>query len=331
MMVQDRHIKFTNSQRSYGKVAVLMGGWSAEREVSLNGGSAVLNALKRQNIECVAIDVKKETILSQIENCDFDIAFNMLHGRGGEDGVIQAVLELKAIPYTGSNVLASAITMDKVKTKQLLDGVGLPTPRFSIMTEGSNFDYIASSIGLPLVVKPALEGSSLGMSIVEDSSELYNAFLTASRFCSSVMAETYIEGIEYTATILERNVLPLIRLDTPRKFYDYVAKYEATDTNYICPCGLDDEIEAQLKNLALSAFDATGASGWGRVDMFLDLHNKPWIIEINTVPGMTDHSLVPMAAAQEGISFDELVLLILDDALSRKSSAEVENESQSEK
>ncbi len=320
----------TTNKKDYGKVAVLMGGWSAEREVSLNGGSAVLNALKRQNVDCVAIDVKKDTVISQIDKSDFDIAFNMLHGRGGEDGVIQAILELKAKPYTGSNVLASALTMDKIKTKQLFDGVGLPTPRFAVITEDSNFDYIASSLGLPLVVKPVLEGSSLGMSIVEESGELYKAYLTAAKFRSSVMAETYIEGVEYTATILGRNVLPIIRLDTPRKFYDYVAKYEASDTNYICPCGLDEQMETQLKNLALSAFDATGACGWGRVDLFLDQQNKPWIIEINTVPGMTDHSLVPMSAAQDGINFDQLVLSILDEAMNTKYRAEVENENQSE-
>ena len=319
-----------NDHQQYGTVVVLMGGWSAEREVSLKGGSAVLNALKKQNIDCFAIDIKRDEVLLQITNCNYDVAFNMLHGRGGEDGVIQALLELKAKPYTGSDVLASAITMDKIKTKQLLDGVGLPTPRFAIIKEDSNFDYIASTLGLPLVVKPALEGSSLGMSIIEDSSEFYEAYLTASRFCSNVMAEAYIDGVEYTATILGDKVLPLIRLDTPRKFYDYVAKYEATDTNYCCPCGLDDEKETQLKNLALSAFNATGASGWGRVDMFIDQQNKPWVIEVNTVPGMTDHSLVPMAAAEEGIEFDELVLMILDEALNKDNKAEVLNESQSE-
>ncbi|MFV2059813.1 MAG: D-alanine--D-alanine ligase [Gammaproteobacteria bacterium] len=329
MSVQNLNNNFKSNPDHYGKVVVLMGGWSAEREVSLNGGSAVLNALKRQNIECAAIDVKKETAISQIENCEYDIAFNMLHGRGGEDGVIQALLELKAKPYTGSNVIASALTMDKIKTKQLLDGIGLPTPGFAIMTEDSDFEYIASSLGLPLVVKPALEGSSVGMSIVEDASELYGAYVTASRFCTNVMAERYIDGAEYTATILGHEALPLIRLDTPRKFYDYVAKYEATDTNYYCPCGLDDVIEMQLNNLALSVFDATGASGWGRVDLFLDQQNKPWIIEINTVPGMTDHSLVPMAAEQAGIDFDKLVLLILDEALNEECKAEVENESQS--
>ncbi|MFV1982414.1 MAG: D-alanine--D-alanine ligase [Thiohalomonadales bacterium] len=316
-------------KKDYGKVVVLMGGWSGEREVSLNGGRAVLKALTKQKINCIALDVKKNTVLSQIENCDFDIAFNMLHGRGGEDGTIQALLELKAKPYTGSDVLSSAITMDKIKTKQLFNGVGLPTPGFEVITQDSNFDFIASSIGLPLVVKPALEGSSLGMSIVEENSEFYEAYITASRFCKSVMAETYINGIEYTATILGNNVLPLIRLDTPRKFYDYIAKYEATDTNFYCPCGLNDEKESQLKNLALSAFNVTGASGWGRVDMFVDQQNKPWIIEINTVPGMTDHSLVPMAAAEDGIEFDELVLKILDEALKKENSAEVLYENQS--
>ncbi len=322
--------QINNKQNNnYGKVVVLMGGWSAEREVSLNGGSAVLKALKKRNIDCVAIDVKKENILSQLDNCEFDIAFNMLHGRGGEDGVIQAVLELKSKPYTGSGVMASAITMDKVKTKQLLEGVGLPTPGFTIITEDSDFEYIASSMGLPLVIKPALEGSSVGMSIVEDVSEFYDAYLLASRYCRSVMAETYIDGIEYTATIVGGLVLPLIRLDTPRKFYDYVAKYEATDTHYQCPCGLDEETETQLKHLALSAFNASDAQGWGRVDLFVDKAGKPWIIEINTVPGMTDHSLAPMSAAQLGIEFDELVVMILDEAIKDQKNAEVAYENQS--
>jgi len=319
-----------NTNNDYGKVVVLMGGWSGEREVSLNGGSAVLKALKNKNIDSFAIDVKKDKIMTQLENCDYDIAFNMLHGRGGEDGVIQALLELKAKPYTGSDIIGSSITMDKVKTKQLFDGVGLPTPRFAIITEDSDFDFVTSSIGLPLVVKPALEGSSLGMSIVDDVSELYDAYVTASRFCDSVMAEAYIDGIEYTAAIIGERVLPIIRLDTPRKFYDYVAKYEATDTNYHCPCGLDEEKEMQLRHLALSAFKITGASGWGRVDLFIDQQNKPWIIEVNTVPGMTDHSLVPIAAKQAGIDFDEFVLMVLDEALKQENKAEVINESQSE-
>jgi len=323
MIIENLH---KNHTHDYGKVVVLMGGWSAEREVSLNGGSAVLKALTKQNIDCVAIDVKRDKVSSQIENCDYDVAFNMLHGRGGEDGVIQALLELKNKPYTGSGVMASAITMDKVITKQLLDGIGLPTPRFAIITEDSDFDLIASTLGLPIVVKPALEGSSVGMSIVEEVSEFYEAYITASRFCTSVMAETYIDGVEYTATILGNNCLPIIRLDTPRKFYDYVAKYEATDTSYQCPCGLDAEKETQLKNLALSAFKATGASGWGRVDLFIDQQDKPWIIEINTVPGMTDHSLVPMAAAAQGIEFEELVLMILDEALINETKAEVLDE-----
>lgn len=315
--------------KDYGKVVVLMGGWSAEREVSLNGGSAVLKALTQQKVDCMAIDINKNDVITQIVNCDYDIAFNMLHGRGGEDGVIQALLELQAKPYTGSNIVASAITMDKIKTKQLLEGVGLPTPRFAIITGDSNFDYVASNIGLPLVVKPVLEGSSVGVSIVENNSEFYKAYKMASKFCKTIMAETYIDGIEYTVTILGNNTLPVVRMDTPRKFYDYDAKYKTTDTNYHCPCGLDVETETQLQNLALSAFNATGASDWGRVDMFIDQQNKPWIIEINTVPGMTDHSLVPMAAAEAGIEFDELVLMILDEALNNQNKAEVLNENQS--
>ncbi|VAW99163.1 D-alanine--D-alanine ligase [hydrothermal vent metagenome] len=321
--------KNNNTRNDYGKVVVLMGGWSAEREVSLNGGSAVVDALQKQDIDCVALDIKKSEVFSQISNCEYDIAFNMLHGRGGEDGIIQALLELKSKPYTGSDVSASAITMDKVKTKQLLEGVGLPTPSFAVITEESDLEYIASSLGLPLVVKPALEGSSFGMSIVEEVSEFYDAYVLASDFCSSVMAEAFIEGIEYTATILGDDVLPIIRLETPRKFYDYVAKYEATDTHYFCPAGLDNNEEEQLKNLALSAFKACGAIGWGRVDLFIDQDNKPWIIEINTVPGMTDHSLVPMSAAQAGINFETLVLMILDEALKKEKYAEVVNENQS--
>lgn len=310
--------------QKYGKVAVLMGGWSAEREISLKSGSAVLEALTRQAVDCVGIDLQLDKVCQQLGSSDFSIAFNMLHGRGGEDGLVQAVLEILKIPYTGSNILASSLTMDKEKSKLVMLGAGLPTPKF-LLIEGSseniNLDNesIIASLGLPLVVKPVLEGSSVGMSIVHHSEDLQAAIVKAFKYDCDVLLESFIKGIEYTISIVGDEVLPVIRVETPREFYDYAAKYEVNDTKFLCPCGLDEEKESQLKQLAHAVFKTLGARGWGRVDLFVDDNNKPWIIELNTVPGMTDHSLVPIAAKAKGIGFDELVIRILDEVSIMKS------------
>ena len=298
------------SSVDFGKVAVLMGGSSAEREISLQSGNAVLAALQSQAIDAHAVDADND-VLTKLFEGNYDRVFIALHGRGGEDGVIQGGLETIAMPYTGSGVLGSALAMDKSRSKALWLQAGLPTPGYLELNNLSVWKQICDSLGLPLMVKPIREGSSFGASKVLSCDNLYAAWQEAYRFDKRVMAERWIEGMEYTVPILNEEVLPLIRLETPREFYDYKAKYEDTATQYICPCGLDPEIENQLGQLALDAYKLLDASGWGRVDMLLDEAGHPWLIEVNTVPGMTSHSLVPMAAAQAGISFDELVTRIL--------------------
>lgn len=312
------------SPETFGKVAVLMGGWSAEREVSLNSGMAVLSALQRRGVNAHGLDVKRETVLSQLQEGGFDRAFIILHGPGGEDGVIQGALEILGLPYTGSGVMASALAMDKLRSKQLLEGVGLPTPKYMLLDDDTNLNYVVAELGLPLMVKPALEGSSIGMTKVEDEEQMQSAYQTASKFDGLVFAEQWITGKEYTITVLGDEALPVIRLETPRKFYDYDAKYFANDTQYHCPSGLALEQEAQLQRLAMAAFKAIGAKGWGRVDILTDQSGKPYIIELNTVPGMTDHSLVPMAARVRGIDFDELVYRILAQTLVANTAANTE-------
>lgn len=295
----------------FGKVAVLMGGWSAEREVSLKSGAAVLDALLEQKVDAHKIDVKRETIFSELEKGQFDRAFIILHGPGGEDGVIQSVLEVMQLPYTGSGVLASALAMDKLRCKELLQGSGLPTPTYMKLDEAIDVNYVGATLGFPIMVKPALEGSSIGMSKVDEESGLYNAWKLAAEYGDTVLAEQWVQGNEYTVAILGKTALPVIRLETKRDFYDYSAKYIDDDTLYHCPCGLNEEEESQLQRLALAAFDASGAKGWGRVDIMSDEESKPFVIEINTVPGMTSHSLVPMAAKANGLSFNQLVFDIL--------------------
>lgn len=297
----------------FGLVAVLMGGWAAEREVSLVSGQAVLAGLQRRGIDAHGIDVDRH-IVDVLTQGGFDRVFNVLHGRGGEDGVIQGALEILGLPYTGSGVMGSAIAMDKYRTKLMLQASGLPTPGFVLMRDVGDIDD-AASLGFPLMIKPALEGSSIGMSRADDADSLREAWRVAARYDSHVMAECWVEGAEFTAAILGREALPLIRLETPHAFYDYDAKYKADDTRYLVPCGLDAGRESRLQALALQAFDLVGASGWGRVDILMDEQQNPWVIEINTVPGMTGHSLVPMAADAVGIDFDELVWRILAQTL----------------
>ncbi len=294
----------------FGKVAVLMGGESAEREISLKSGQAILDALVRQGVNAVGIDTA-HNLVTRLTHSSFDHIFIALHGRGGEDGTIQGLLEYLELPYTGSGVLASALAMDKYRTKMLWQGMGLPTPACAILHAESNLTDIVKQLSLPLMVKPALEGSSVGMSKVNSVGELRSAWKTASQFDCDVIVERYITGKEYTAAILHETVLPLIQLETPRDFYDFTAKYSDTQTSYICPCGLAPAEEKALQTLAQQAFLSVNASDWGRVDFIVDSENQPWLIEVNTIPGMTDHSLVPMAAKVAGINFDELVLRIL--------------------
>jgi len=305
--------------QAFGRVAVLMGGGSAEREISLRSGQAVLAALQRQGVDAQALD-PAETPLEALLEGGYEHVFIMLHGRGGEDGVMQGALERLGLPYTGSGVLGSALGMDKYRSKALWQGLGLPTPAFRLLRGAADL-AAAGELGLPLMIKPAREGSSLGMDKVEQGAALEAAWRQAREYDPLVLAEQWIEGAEYTVGILGQRALPLIRLETPRSFYDYQAKYSADTTRYHCPCGLAGPQEQALQELALQAFEAVGASGWGRVDLMLDAAGRPWLIEVNTVPGMTDHSLVPMAAQAAGIDFDELVLRILASSLAAEAGA----------
>jgi D-alanine-D-alanine ligase len=296
-----------------GKVAVLMGGLSAEREISLQSGNAVLTALQNKGVDAFAVDVG-ENIINELYEGDYQRVFIALHGRGGEDGSMQGLLEIMKLPYTGSGVMASSLAMDKLKTKQIWRAMGLPTPDFTVIDSQKSCQQALATLGLPLIIKPVLEGSSIGMSKVENKEELIPAWQKAQQCGGTVIAESWIEGDEYTAALLDDRVLPMIKLKTSHKFYDYDAKYDADDTQYICPCGLSAERESVLAELAKNAFDAVNASAWGRVDFMVDKKNQPWLIEVNTVPGMTGHSLVPMAAKQAGLAFDDLVLSILTTA-----------------
>jgi D-alanine-D-alanine ligase len=300
--------------KSFGRVAVLMGGLSAEREVSLKSGEAVLATLQRRGVDVTGIDAGSD-VLQQITGSGCERVFIILHGRGGEDGVIQGGLELLGIPYSGSGILASALGMDKMRSKRIWRGAGLPTPDYEVLSGNCDFAGVAERLGLPLIVKPVHEGSSIGMSKVESSDELQPAFAEAARYDHEVIAEQWIAGSEYTVAILGEQALPPICLQTPHSFYDFAAKYQADTTQYLCPCGLNDEEEQQLQTLALDAFRAVGAEGWGRVDAMRDAEGRFWLIEVNTVPGMTDHSLVPMAAQAAGIPFDQLVWKILESSM----------------
>ena len=301
---------------AFGKVAVLMGGWSAEREVSLKSGAAVLAALRAREVNAHGIDADR-TVLNALAAGNFDRAFIVLHGRCGEDGVVQGALEMLGIPYTGSGVLASALGMDKLRTKQLWLGMGLPTPPYRVVDSAGELAAAAAELGLPLAVKPSREGSSIGISRVDEAGQVSGAWERAAACDSPVLVEPWILGQEYTGAVLQGEALPLIRLETPRAFYDYEAKYHADDTRYLCPCGLPEAREAELRELVRRAYAAVGGRGWGRVDLLVDGQGQPWLLEVNTVPGMTDHSLVPMAARATGLNFEALVWRILETSLSR--------------
>ena len=301
------------SPRAFGKVAVLMGGRSAERPVSLRSGERVLAALKAQGIDAHAFDPKEHGI-EALSRERFDRAFIILHGRYGEDGTIQGALELLGVPYTGSGVLASALAMDKWHAKLVWQACGIPTPRSELLARDSDMQAVVTRLGLPLMVKPANEGSSIGMTKVKSARELPEAQALAANYDGVVIAEAFVNGVELTVGILGDKPLPPIKLETPREFYDYEAKYETDDTRYVIPCGLPPDAERIVQDEALFAFKTLGCSGWGRVDLMLDLSGKPYFLEVNTSPGMTDHSLVPMAARHAGLSFEDLCLKILESA-----------------
>jgi len=300
----------------FGKVALLLGGQSAEREVSLKSGGAVLAALVRQGVDVHALDPTEAGTLERLRTGGFDRVFIILHGRGGEDGQIQGVLESIGLPYTGSGVLGSALGMDKYRCKLLWQGCGLPTADFALMAEEADLEK-AGALGFPLMIKPAHEGSSIGMARANNAEELATAWRAAAEYDSQVLAERWITGPEYTCAVLDGEALPIIELETPHAFYDYDAKYFADTTSYICPCGLPDADELRFRAMCVDAFEAVGASGWGRVDFMLDEKGQPYLLEVNTVPGMTDHSLVPMAAKVRGLDFDALVWRILETSLER--------------
>ncbi|MEE9310007.1 MAG: D-alanine--D-alanine ligase [Cocleimonas sp.] len=305
----------TTSTQQFGKVAVLMGGWAAEREVSLNSGKAVLEGLLEKGIDAHGVDADRN-VLDLLKNENYDRVFNILHGRGGEDGELQGALEILEIPYTGCGVMASAISMDKMMTKRLWIGSGLPTPAYEILQADTDFEEVVEKLGLPVMVKPAQEGSSIGMSKVTEASQLRPAFEEAVKYDDVVFAEQWVTGKEFTVAILGDEVLPSIRLEADQEadFYDYDAKYISHKTQYHCPSGLSDSDEATLETLSKTAFKVLGGKGWGRVDVMQDNAGTFWLIEVNTVPGMTDTSLVPMAAKQHGLSFSDLTLEILKTA-----------------
>ncbi len=297
--------------RSFGRVVVLFGGRSAEREISLQSGQAVLAALLEAGVDAFGLDVGPD-LLVRLAADPADRAFIVLHGRGGEDGSMQGLLECAGIPYTGSGLLASALAMDKLRTKQVWQSLGLPTPAYAVLSSEEDCRRAAGNLGFPLIVKPAHEGSSIGMAKVGTLEALLAAWQAASRYDASVLVEAWVQGPEFTVAMLDGQILPPIGLGTSHLFYDYDAKYHATDTRYRIPCGLPAEQEAELRALAARACEALGVMGWGRVDVMQDARGHFWLLEVNTVPGMTDHSLVPMAARAAGLDFRQLVLAILE-------------------
>jgi D-alanine-D-alanine ligase len=301
----------------FGQVAVLFGGSSTEREISLRSGNAVLEALRRRGVDARPFD-PAATALAELPRAGFTRAFIALHGPGGEDGTVQGALECLGVPYTGSGVLGSAVGMDKLRTKRLAAAVGIATTEYVVLRGPQDFEVAVSELGLPMIVKPATQGSSVGMSKVERAADLPAAWAAAAATDDVVFAEAWVTGGEYTVAILKGRALPSIRIETPNTFYDYQAKYFRNDTRYHCPSGLAPEAEAHLAALAQGTFAAAGAQGWGRVDFMTDRTGRPLLLEINTVPGMTDHSLVPMAARAVGIDFDTLCWRVLETSFGRQ-------------
>ena len=308
-----RHVTNANE---FGRVAVLLGGTSTEREISLMSGNAVLAALLRRGVDAQPFD-PSVTALAELSQRGFSRVWIALHGPGGEDGTLQGALEFLGVPYTGSGVMGSAIGMDKLRTKRLASAVGVATAKYFVLRSRQDCEAAVEHLGLPMIVKPATQGSSVGMSKVECGADLPAAYDAAAITDRSVFAEAWITGGEYTVAMLQGLALPSIRIETPQTFYDYQAKYFRNDTRYFCPSGLAPEAEKHLAALGAAAFSAAGAEGWGRVDFMMDKTGRPQLLEINTVPGMTDHSLVPMAARASGIDFDELVWRVLETSLTR--------------
>ncbi len=299
------------SAHSVGKVAVLLGGRSAEREISLQSGQAVLDALLRCGVDAHPFD-PAEQALEKLLQQGFDKAFIALHGRFGEDGTIQGALELLGLPYTGSGVMASALAMDKWRTKLIWQAIGIQSPRYELLRADSNWTQVAETLGLPLIVKPAREGSTIGLTKVKRTEDLAEAYRLAARHDALVLAEEFIAGKELTVAILGETPLPVVRIEIAGELYDYEAKYFSNETKYFCPSGLPAELEAAIQRQALQAYQVLGCQGWGRVDLILSETNQFYFLEANTSPGMTSHSLVPMAARTAGIPFEDLVLRILD-------------------
>jgi len=310
-------LRRVSDAREFGRVAVLFGGDSTEREISILSGNAVLDALKQRGVDAHAFDPRDQA-LSELLTQRFARVWIALHGPGGEDGTLQGALEYLGVPYTGSGVMGSAIGMDKLRTKRLAQAIGVPTGDFVVLNGPQDYDTALERLRLPLIVKPATQGSSVGMSKVEQAAQLPAAYAAAAQLESLVFAEAWLPGKEYTVSILQGEALPSIRIETPRTFYDYEAKYFRDDTRYFCPSGLPASAEAHLASLALAAFDAVGASGWGRADFMMDAAGRPLLLEVNTVPGMTSHSLVPMAARAVGVDFPELVWRVLETSFTRQ-------------
>ena len=294
------------------KIAVLLGGESAERDVSLMSGEAVLQSLLKQGFDAFPFD-PKEFGINELVDKKIDKAFVMLHGRGGEDGVIQGALVNAKIPFTGSGVRGCAVAMDKWRTKLIWNSVGIPTPKFIVINDDTDIGDVVNDLGMPLIIKPASEGSTIGLSKISKSEDIADAYKKAKEYDDIVLAEKWVDGIELTASILNNKALPLVQIEAPHGNYDYEAKYFSNKTNYICPTSLPVSAQKELQQICLDAFAILGCEGWGRVDLMLDSNARPWLLEANTVPGMTNHSLVPMAAKAIGMSLDELVLSILGD------------------
>ena len=309
-------LKRATEPKEFGRVAVLFGGDSSEREISLLSGNAVLAALKRSKVDAQPFDPRDKPLTLLLEE-RFDRVWIALHGPGGEDGTLQGALEYLGVPYTGSGVMGSAIGMDKLRSKRLAQASGVATSPFVVLNGPQEFDHAIEKLGLPMIVKPATQGSSVGMTKVEKAADLPAAYAAAAKTDLIVFAESWITGSEYTVAILQGRALPSIRIETPRSFYDYEAKYFRDDTKYHCPSGLSAPAEQHLANLALATFEAAGAEGWGRVDFMMDAAGRPLLLEFNTIPGMTDHSLVPMAARAAGMDFDQLVWRVLETSFTR--------------
>ena len=298
----------------FGRVAVMLGGTSSEREVSLQSGAAVLEALKAKGVNAVAWDPKHRG-LSEFASATFDRVWNALHGPWGEDGILQGALTALNVPYTGSGVLGSALAMDKLRSKQIFSAAGIPTPEFAVISSASEAEVAAERLGYPCVMKPVGQGSSVGMSIVGDGERLRDAVDLALSFGESALVERYVRGAEVTVAVLQGEALPSVRIETPREFYDYHAKYEADSTRYVSPASDDADTERLYADLAQKAFDALACDGWGRVDFMHEPGSVPQVLEVNTVPGMTSHSLVPIAADAAGIDFAELCWRILETSM----------------